>query len=100
MMNVGRLCVKTAGREAGRKCVIVEVVDDNYVIIDGMVKRKKCNVNHLEPLPHDIQLASASHSDALEVLRTAGVDVSAREKKWKNKVPRQQRAPVAKAATK
>ena len=27
MIDVGRVCVKTAGRDAGRKCVVVEIVD-------------------------------------------------------------------------
>ena len=27
-IEVGRVCVKIAGREAGEKCVIVEVIDD------------------------------------------------------------------------
>ena len=30
MMEVGRLCLKIAGRDAGMKCVIVEVIDDNF----------------------------------------------------------------------
>ena len=40
---VGRLCVKLAGSESGRHCIIVDIIDDNSVIIDGNVKRRKCN---------------------------------------------------------
>ena len=30
-IEVGRVCVKTAGREAGEKCAIVEIIDENFV---------------------------------------------------------------------
>ena len=36
MMEIGRLCVKLAGRDSNRKCVIIDVVDDNYVFVDGL----------------------------------------------------------------
>jgi large subunit ribosomal protein L14e len=64
MIEVGRLCVKTAGRDAGNKCVIVEVVDDNFVLVDGNVRRKKCNISHLEPLAEKIKIKKgASHAE-------------------------------------
>ena len=50
MIEVGRLCFKIAGREAGKLAVIIDVIDNNYVLIDGLVRRKKCNVSHLVPL--------------------------------------------------
>jgi len=43
----GRICVKTAGRDAGLKCVIVDVLDDKFVLIDGETRRRKCNILHL-----------------------------------------------------
>lgn len=48
MIEIGRLCYKIAGREAGKPCVIIDVVNGNTVIIDGLVRRKKCNIKHLE----------------------------------------------------
>ena len=50
MIEIGRLCFKIAGREAGKMAVIIEVLDKNYVLIDGLVRRKKCNIAHLVPL--------------------------------------------------
>lgn len=50
MMEIGQVCMKIAGRNAGSYCVIVDKIDDNFVLIDGNVKRKRCNVKHLEPL--------------------------------------------------
>ena len=50
MIEVGRLCFKIAGREAGKLAVIIDVLDNNYAMIDGLVRRKKCNTAHLVPL--------------------------------------------------
>ncbi len=56
-MEVGRVCVKVAGKEAGRRCVVVEVLDDTYVVVVGKgVKRRRCNVKHLEPTPLKLDL--------------------------------------------
>ena len=30
-IEVGRVCVKISGREAGEKCEIVEIIDENFV---------------------------------------------------------------------
>ncbi len=30
-VEVGRVCMKLAGREAGKKCVVVDVIDKNFV---------------------------------------------------------------------
>ena len=45
---IGQLCVKITGRESGKYCVIVDKIDSTYVLIDGNLRRKKCNINHLE----------------------------------------------------
>jgi len=64
MLEVGRLAVKIAGRDAKRKCVVVDIVDDNHVLIDGDVRRKKCNNKHLEPLGETIAIKKgASHEE-------------------------------------
>lgn len=53
-IEVGRVVVKTAGREALQKGVIVDLVDNNFVLISGggvsPVKRRRCNIKHLRPL--------------------------------------------------
>ena len=73
MFEIGRICLKTAGREAGRYCVIVDKIDDNYVLITGPkvatgVRRRKCNINHLEPIPKRIEIKkNASDEELLNV---------------------------------
>jgi ribosomal protein L34E len=45
----GVVCMKLAGRDAGKLCVITEVVDKQFVKIDGFTRPRKVNNNHLEP---------------------------------------------------
>ena len=74
MLDVGRLCVKIAGREAGSKCVVVEVADKNFVVVDGNVRRKRCNVSHLEPLDQKIDLdAGGSHDLVVAAFEKIGI---------------------------
>lgn len=64
MIEIGRMCIKLAGRDAGRDCVIVDILDNNYVLIDGNVRRRKCNILHLEPTERKIEIEKgASHEE-------------------------------------
>ncbi|BFI73247.1 LSU ribosomal protein L14e [Nanoarchaeota archaeon] len=49
VLQVGRVCVKLRGREAGRICVVVDIIDNKFVLVDGNVRRRRVNINHLEP---------------------------------------------------
>ncbi|MBU4535135.1 50S ribosomal protein L14e [Methanobacterium alkalithermotolerans] len=58
-IEVGRVCVKIAGREAGQKCVIVDIIDEKFVEVVGTsVKNRRCNINHLEPLEKTMEINS------------------------------------------
>ena len=62
-IEVGRVCVKTAGREAGEKCAIVEVIDENFVeVIGEAVKNRRCNISHLEPIEETIDVSGDADS--------------------------------------
>ena len=75
MIDIGRLCVKTAGRDAGKEALIVEVLDKNFVLIDGNTRRRKTNVDHLELLPKKAELKKgASHEEVQKALKSLGVD--------------------------
>ncbi len=83
----GRLCLKTAGRDAGLKCVVVEAIDNMYVLVDGQTRRKKVNIKHLEPFAQVIEIPSkASHEDILKILQKEGI--SATEKKSRKETKR------------
>lgn len=50
IIDVGRVCIKTKGRDAGSIVAIIDVEgeDKNYAVIEGpKARRKKCNVKHL-----------------------------------------------------
>ena len=88
MMEVGRLAVKIAGREAGRKCVIIDIIDKNYVLIDGDVRRKKCNPSHLEPLDNKIEIArKASHEAVVDAFKKIGITIKETKAKPKKQKP-------------
>lgn len=68
MMEVGRVCVKLAGREAGKRCVIVEVIDDNFVVVAGLgVKRRRCNSSHLEPTPEVLEIPKGASDEEVKM---------------------------------
>ncbi|MHA1144696.1 MAG: 50S ribosomal protein L14e [Candidatus Helarchaeota archaeon] len=71
MFKVGRICVKNAGREIGRKCVVVDTIDKNYVLITGpknvsRVKRRRANVKQLEPTDVLLSIEKGISDEELE----------------------------------
>ncbi len=70
--------MKTAGRETGKKCVIVDVMDKSFVVVTGPkkvtgVKRKRVNLNHIVVLQDKLDLKrGASDEEVTSVLEAAG----------------------------
>ena len=77
-IEVGRICVKSSGRETGRKCVIVDVMDKSFVLITGPkkvsgIRRRRVNMNHIEPLQSKVDIKrGASDEDVSSALEAAG----------------------------
>jgi len=77
IFDIGRICVKTLGREAGRKCVIVDVIDEKFVLVTGPknitgVRRRRANVKHLEPTPEILEIQrGASDDEVIKALEVA-----------------------------
>ncbi len=81
MFEIGRLVIKIAGRDAGTVGVVVDKVDDKTVLIDGNMRRKKCNIKHLEPLKDVLKVKKgASTADVHKLMSAAGVKVVERKK--------------------
>ena len=98
LFNVGRLCVKIAGRDAGRKCVVVEQVDKTFVIVDGNVRRKKVNMKHLEPLAEMVDLKDKiSHADVSSAFKKLGLDVWEKKSKQVAERPKKQKVKKVKS---
>ena len=102
MMEIGRICIKIAGRDAGNTAIIVEVIDDKYVLIDGNVRRRKCNISHLEPLDDDLKIKKgASTADIRKAMTVAKINII--EKKKIKKSPKkkvEEKTPVKKKTKK
>jgi len=59
--DVGRICVKLSGREAGKKCVVLDIIDKNFALITGppkltAVKRRRVNIEHIEATSERIDI--------------------------------------------
>jgi large subunit ribosomal protein L14e len=73
-MDIGRICLKLKGREADKRCVIVDVIDRNYVMVTGPfdltgVKRRRVNMSHLRPLDEVIEIPrNASDQEIIDIL--------------------------------
>jgi large subunit ribosomal protein L14e len=78
-VEIGRICVKQVGRETGKKCVIIDVMDKSYVLVTGPkkvtgVRRRRANINHVEPLQVKIEVTrGASDEEVTSVLEAAGM---------------------------
>jgi len=83
-LDVGRVCIKTVGREAGKYAAVVkkltdEKSKDSFVLITGPklltdVKRRRCNVDHLEPTQHILEIKEdATDEEVIEAYKKAGL---------------------------
>jgi len=97
-MEVGRLCLKTAGRESGKKCVIVDVIDKNFVLVTGPqqltdVKRRRTNVKHLELTDEkiDIKKGATDEEVAKAMGKTLKVEKPPEVEKPKKRKPREKK---------
>lgn len=70
-MEIGQICVKTKGREAGNKVVVLSEVKEGKVLIDGeKIKKRNCNILHLFPLKEKIKIGKdAKHEEILKLLK-------------------------------
>jgi len=56
-IDIGRVCEKTQGREKGNTCVIVDVIDRNFVMVTGPgVRRRRVNMDHIIPLDETVNI--------------------------------------------
>ena len=64
-LEVGSICVKTYGREKGKRCVVVDLIDKNFVLVTGPpkitgVKRRRVNIKHLEQTQDKVNVKKGS----------------------------------------
>lgn len=80
-MKIGQLCIKLAGRDANKLCVIVDTLENNFVLIDGNTRRRKCNIKHLEPLDKVLKIKKkALHQEVIEAMKKESLKVIEKKK--------------------
>lgn len=78
-IEVGRVCVKLNGKDVGKKCVIIDVIDKTYVLYTGPksvtgIKKRRVNMNHLEALDIKLEIKrGASDEEVANALKAAGI---------------------------
>ena len=65
LIEKGRVCLKIAGREAGKYCVALEQPREGFVTIAGpknitRVKRRRCSIFHIEPTEHTVDVGGGT----------------------------------------
>lgn len=85
-LDIGRVVKSRQGRDAGRYFVILQVVDDQFVLLsDGLTRKldhlKKKKVKHLQPKPLRMDVQSLldtnqlKDSDIRAFLRDNGLEI-------------------------
>jgi large subunit ribosomal protein L14e len=75
-IEIGRICIKVKGRESGKKCVIVDIIDKSFVLITGPqtltgIKRRRVNVQHIQTTEKSVKIKrGSSDKDVLTALET------------------------------
>ena len=70
LVEVGRVCIKKLGRDAGDKAVVTKVIDANFVevVTHSRNKARRCNVKHLEFLSETVDPKNAAQlNETLEI---------------------------------
>jgi large subunit ribosomal protein L14e len=51
LLDIGRVCRKTRGRDAGQYCVITGRTEGGFIVSGVRISEKKVSGSHLEPTP-------------------------------------------------
>ena len=69
-LEPGTVCIKTRGKEAGKKVVLLEFEKKTgMALIEGpYVKKRKCNIKHLMPIGKKIEAKKGMKKEELAEL--------------------------------
>lgn len=94
ILEIGRVVMKIAGRDSGKSAVIIDKINDNYFLIDGETRRKKCNISHLEPTDKTLKISrNASSEEVIKAFKEIGIDIKPKVKKEKKEVKKVEEKP-------
>lgn len=92
MIEIGRICMKIAGRDAGKKCVILDKPEKYLVLIAGETRKRKCNILHLEPMDKVVSVSKdMGDGELAKVLKEAGIELRQTKPKEQKERPRKKR---------
>lgn len=88
-IDVGMICIKTFGKEAGKKCVVMDMIDKNFSIVTGPkevtgIKRRRVSIKHLlltgeavdvkEGMSDEELVSVLKKSGKLEFMKSKGIE--------------------------
>ena len=84
VLEVGRICMKIAGREGGKYCAVIKAAgkdknEKSFVFVTGPklltgVKRRKCNIEHLQATEYKLEISpDASDEQVISAYEKAGL---------------------------
>jgi large subunit ribosomal protein L14e len=84
VLELGRVCMKLAGREAGKYCVVVKAAgkskdEKSYVTVTGPrlltgIKRRRSNIDHLKATEYKLEVKeNATDEEVVSAYEKAGV---------------------------
>jgi large subunit ribosomal protein L14e len=79
-METGRICMKTAGRDAGKLCVILEI-KENKALIDGETRKRWINKTHLEPTTKTAEVQTGEREEVKKIFKDLGMELTDRKPK-------------------
>ena len=86
-LHIGQVCEKLSGKERGNICVVVRIEENNSVLIDGNVKRRKCNMHHLKPLSKTLKIKDGENTEKIkELMEKEGFEVAGKKVKIKERL--------------
>ncbi len=84
--EVGTLCIKTAGRDGGRKCIILNI-EGSKAFVDGETRRRIVNLSHLSPVGKTEIRKDASRADVVKAFGRLGLELVDKKPKAKTEKP-------------
>lgn len=68
-ITAGMICVKTTGKDAGQRVLVIELEKDHAIIEGKGIKRKKCGLKHLFPTKQKMTVSkTAKHDEIVQML--------------------------------
>ncbi len=76
MFKVGDVCLKIAGRDAGKIGVVIKIEENGYLLLEGEVRRRAVNPLHVEPLGKRVDVKeNASYEEVSQALKKLGIEI-------------------------